>query len=78
VLAASAAPDGIQQLASQLGLQQHAPDWLKSPFAGYQIEAISSEWLRKAAAGLAGITIIYMLCLATGRLLIARQARRNA
>jgi cobalt/nickel transport system permease protein len=78
VLAASAAPDGVQQLAAQIGLRQHSPDWLKSPFSGYQVEAISSEWLRKAAAALAGIAIVYMLCLATGRLLLARQARRNA
>ena len=73
VVAASAAPDALQQLAGKLGLTQRAP-WAASPLAGYQVAAISTEWLRKAAAGLVGIALIYALCLVTGRML----ARRNA
>jgi cobalt/nickel transport system permease protein len=73
-LAASAAPDGLQRLAQELGLVERVPDWLRSPLAGYTLPAVSSEWLRRAAAGLTGIALIGGLCVATGRLL----ARRNA
>ena len=73
VLVASAAPDGLQQLAHKLGLTEQAL-WIFSPLAGYQIPAFSSEWMRRAAAGLLGIALIYLLCLATGRLLARRSA----
>jgi cobalt/nickel transport system permease protein len=74
ILAASAAPDGLQHLAGQLGLTGHSHEWLSSPLAGYELQALSPVWLRKAAAGLAGLALIYGLCIATGRLLARRSA----
>jgi cobalt/nickel transport system permease protein len=73
VLFASAQPDGIQALAGKLGLAAQAP-WPGSPLAGYELASLSSAWLRKAAAALAGVALIYALCLAAGRLLARRSA----
>jgi cobalt/nickel transport system permease protein len=72
-LVASAAPDGLQSLAGQLGLSE-STSWLHSPLAGYEFAAASSAWVRKAVAGLAGIVLIYGLCLAAGRLLARRSS----
>jgi cobalt/nickel transport system permease protein len=64
ILAASAAPDGIWRLAGALGLAARTPN--------YQIHGIESAWLGKSLAGLAGIALIYLACMLTGKL-IARQ-----
>lgn len=72
ILIASADPDGIQKLSAQLGLAAKTPTWLHAPLADYQVDAFGSPWLRKAAAGLAGLVLIYALCFVTGKW-IARQ-----
>jgi cobalt/nickel transport system permease protein len=74
ILLASTAPDGIQHLAQQLGLAEHSPAWLAAPMAGYELKAFPDGWMRKAAAGVAGLVLIYGLCLATERLLAKRRA----
>ena len=86
VLVASAAPDGIQKLAAQVGLAGHAraqgatPDstWLSgmhSPLADYQVYGIESVWLRKAAAGLAGLMMIYVICTVLGKAIARRTVK---
>jgi cobalt/nickel transport system permease protein len=74
MLWASSAPDGIESIAGQLGLSEQVQHWLPNALAGYEAQALSSEWLRKAVAGLAGLVLIYTVCAVTGRFL----ARRNA
>jgi cobalt/nickel transport system permease protein len=69
VLVASAAPDGIQQLASQVGISAHAPAWLHAPLADYEWHGVQSPWLRKASAGFTGVALLYGACLITGRFL---------
>ena len=71
VLVASAAPDGLESLTRQLGLNE-AASWMHSPLAGYEFAPASSDWMRRAVAGLAGIAMIYAACLAAGRLLARR------
>jgi len=68
LLIASAAPDGIEHLAAQLGLAR-GPLWLHAPLAGYDAGVPGPAWIRKAAAGLAGMLVIYVVSLAAGRLL---------
>jgi cobalt/nickel transport system permease protein len=68
ILIASADPDGIQQLAAQLGLSG-ASAWAHAPLAGYDASVPGPVWLRKAAAGLTGMLVIYVVSLAAGRLL---------
>jgi cobalt/nickel transport system permease protein len=74
ILIASAAPDGIEHLAKQLGLT-HTASWAHAPLAGYDAGVPGPAWLRKAAAGFTGMLVIYVVSLAAGRLL-SRQ--RNA
>jgi cobalt/nickel transport system permease protein len=71
VLVASTAPDGIWKLAGELGMVAQ-PAWLHAPFADYQLAGLESPWLRRAAAGLAGIALVYVACTLAGKL-IARQ-----
>jgi len=70
VLVASTAPDGIWKLAGELGLASQSHGW--TPLADYQLAGIDSPWLQKSLAGLAGIVLIYLACVLTGKVL-ARQ-----
>lgn len=71
VFFASANPDGLQSLASRAGLNSSPLSWLSSPLANYQIRSISYPWLTRPLAGLAGLALIYLLCLGISRILIA-------
>jgi cobalt/nickel transport system permease protein len=68
---ASAAPDAIQQLAIQSGIDT-AKVWMSAPLADYQLAALGSDWARKASAGLVGLMLIFGVCLLIGRM-ITRQ-----
>lgn len=70
ILVASTHPDGIESLS-----KAHSPAWLHAPLADYQAHGIESPWLRKSAAGMAGLVLIYGACLAAGRWLRLRNAR---
>jgi cobalt/nickel transport system permease protein len=72
VVVASTAPDGIWKLARELGLTSRSPAWLQSPLADYQLAGFESVWVQRVLAGLAGIAVIYVVCLVTGKIL-ARQ-----
>jgi cobalt/nickel transport system permease protein len=64
-LLASAAPDGIMRLSGDLGLATKTI--LHAPLADYAVGSFESLWLRKAAAGLTGMILIYGICAAAGR-----------
>jgi cobalt/nickel transport system permease protein len=66
VLIASAAPDGIQHLAAQLGLSGQTQ--LHAPLADYNVPGNGGAWARRAGAGLAGMLLIFAACALTGRL----------
>jgi cobalt/nickel transport system permease protein len=68
-LIASTHPDGIEILA-----RAHSPAWLHAPLADYQAHGISSPWLRKGMAGLAGLILIYAACIGAGRWIRQRSA----
>jgi cobalt/nickel transport system permease protein len=74
VLMASAAPDGIQKLAAQVGISAHAPAWLHAPLADYEWQGIDSPWMRKASAGFTGMVLLYGACLLTGRFLTRQRS----
>jgi len=75
VLFASAHPDGLRRLAEQAGIAGRAQSLVSSPLADYEAGFLASPWLRKAAAGMAGIGLIYLACLGVGRVM---GRRRNA
>ncbi len=69
ILVASTHPDGIETLA-----KSRTPAWLHAPLADYQAHGIASPWLRRSAAGLAGVLLIFAVCLAAGRWIRQRSA----
>lgn len=68
-LVASTHPDGIEVLSAA-----HSPAWLHAPLADYEAHGIASPWLRKSIAGVAGLGLIYLACIAAGRFLRQRSA----
>jgi cobalt/nickel transport system permease protein len=71
-LLASSAPDGIQRLGQGLGLT--AKTSFDTPFANYTFGHFESAWLRRAAAGLAGLLLIYAVCAAGARMIGRRRS----
>ncbi|MBI1787444.1 MAG: energy-coupling factor ABC transporter permease [Acidobacteria bacterium] len=72
---ASASPDGLERLAENLGIAGRAKAFLPTPLAGYQAGFIQAAWLRKAAAGLTGLALIYAACALFGRWLAPSRQR---
>ena len=64
---ASTAPDGLQRLGLQLGLGGGSS--FHAPLADYAVPALNSVWLKRAAAGLAGLTLVYAACVIAGRVI---------
>jgi cobalt/nickel transport system permease protein len=64
---ASTAPDGLQKLGLQLGLG--GGPGFHAPLADYAVPALNSVWLKRAAAGLAGLTLVYAACVIAGRVI---------
>ncbi len=56
----------------QLGLT--AQGNFRAPLADYSAGLFESTWLRHAAAGLAGLALVYGLCLAVGRFLMRQRS----
>src|SRR5579862_1477978 len=65
LLIASAAPDAVQALGQQTGRAAHA--LFSTPLAGYELAWLKTMWLRKAAAAMAGVMLIYVACVLVGR-----------
>ncbi len=74
VLFAAASPDGLEKLAENLGIASRARVLLGSPLADYETSFFSSDWLRKASAGLAGLALIYGVCIALARVISRRRS----
>ncbi len=74
-LAASAQPDGIWSLAGKIGLDAHAQATIHSPFADYRTSFLGQAWFSRAAAGIGGLVLIYVLCLVVSRVLVRRRVQ---
>ena len=74
VLFASGAPDGLESVAEQTGIAAQARNLWATPLADYELAGLSSEWARKAAAGLCGMALLFGACSLITRYL----SRRNA
>ena len=74
VLVASSQPDGLEKLADNLGIAGHARALVPTPLADYEWKSLGSEWTRKAAAGLAGLVLIFGTCLAIARIAARRRS----
>ena len=67
ILFASTHPDGLMSLARATGIAGRARPLVSSPLADYELKFLSGPWPRKAAAGIAGLLLIYAVCAAVGR-----------
>ncbi len=67
VLLASRAPDGIAQLGEQTGISAQIRTLIHTPLSNYRVALLPSELVGKAAAGLAGVLLVYVACLLVGR-----------
>ena len=68
---ASGRPDGIQKLAFEAGIAAHARTLFTSPLAEYKLQMMASPFLARSLAGLIGLLVIYVVCLAVSRVLVA-------
>jgi cobalt/nickel transport system permease protein len=73
-LIASASPDGLEAVAARLGIAEQSKALIASPMPDYQATFLTSEWMGKAFAGLAGLVIVYVLCAAISRVVIRRRS----
>jgi cobalt/nickel transport system permease protein len=71
VFVASRRPDGIENLGAQTGIAAHARTLFTSPLAEYKLQMMSSPFLAKSLAGVIGLVVVYVLCLAVSRVLMA-------
>jgi cobalt/nickel transport system permease protein len=69
---ASSAPDGIQRLGLQLGLASQPG--FHAPLADYTAGHFDSAWLRRATAGLAGLLLVYGVCVAFAKMIGRRRS----
>jgi cobalt/nickel transport system permease protein len=74
VLLAAAAPDGIQKLGRQTGIASRAHALFSTPFTDYQAAFLAAGWERKALGGLAGLALVYGVCLIFGRAVARRRS----
>jgi cobalt/nickel transport system permease protein len=71
---ASSAPDGLDKVAKDHGLQQSAHPLDRSPAAGYELRGVDDHRLSTGLAGLAGVVVTFAV--AGGLVLVVR--RRTA
>jgi len=74
VLYISALPDGFEALAARVGAASREQIVWNAPFPDYEAALPAGEWSRKSLAGLAGMAIIYGICVTVGRLLIRQRS----
>ncbi len=73
VLFASAAPDGLEKLAEEVGISGRARALIETPLADYEATFISGSWAAQAAAGLAGLLLAAALGWALARMIGRRR-----
>ena len=74
VLYISALPDGFEALAARVGAASREQIVWTAPFADYEAPLLAGDWSRKSLAGLAGMAIIYGICVTVGRLLMRQRS----
>jgi cobalt/nickel transport system permease protein len=67
-LLASSLPDGLEKLAESLGIASRATSLYQTPLSDYEVRFLGEGWLRKALAGIAGLTVVYGVCMVAARL----------
>jgi cobalt/nickel transport system permease protein len=71
---ASGLPDGLESLAEKTGIAEQARNLFETPLADYEVHGLESPWLRKAAAGLGGLAMIWIVCALLSRAIVRRRS----
>jgi cobalt/nickel transport system permease protein len=74
-LLASTAPDGLERIGILTGMASKST--FHAPLADYQLPFWSSNWGRRAVAGIAGLGVIFGLCAFAGKVLGGRPEKRK-
>jgi cobalt/nickel transport system permease protein len=74
VLLASSAPDGIEKLGEETGIASQARALMTTPLGDYQAAFIQSAWLSKASAGLAGLGLVFAVCVLIARSVVRKRS----
>jgi len=72
---ASSRPDVLEGLAENTGIAGQARNLMATPFADYEAGFVNGPWLRKAAAGVAGLGLIFGVCVAVGGLMARKRGK---
>jgi cobalt/nickel transport system permease protein len=74
VMVASSLPDGLESLAEKAGFAGRGKVLMETPLGDYEARFIEGAWPRKAAAGIAGLAVIFGVCLTAQRWLARRRS----
>jgi cobalt/nickel transport system permease protein len=74
VLLASTAPDGIARLGERTGVSSRIRTLLHTPLTNYHATFFQSDTGGKIVAGLAGIALVYAVCVLVGRSVVRRRS----
>ncbi len=67
----SETPDGIVSVLRRAGVSAPSVGLFHSPVADYQLDSAMAPWLSRSLAGLAGLVIVYVVCLVIARMITA-------
>jgi cobalt/nickel transport system permease protein len=76
VVFASSWPDLVESFSARLGIASREVTLLSSPLSGYEWQGLATPWLRKAAAGFAGLTAVWLVLRFFTRLIAAKEPAR--
>ena len=71
ILFASTHPDGLQRFAEQIGISGRVKSLFVTPLSDYKLNLLGNDWLNRAMAGIAGLAIVYVLCIIAARIITA-------
>ena len=74
VTVASTLPDGIEHLAKRLQIHVSTGSIWHSPLRDYQVQILGASWFSRVSAGLIGLLLVYLACVA-GSYLLTRTRR---
>ena len=74
ILFASSLPDGLEKVAEKAGMSHQSANLFQTPLKDYELSFVASSYLKRSAAGLIGIGLVYAACLLVARLIKRRSS----
>jgi hypothetical protein len=73
-LIASSSPDSLEKVAESIGIADRETSIVQAPMPDYQLVSLASGAAGKIVAAIAGLLIVFIVCVTAGRLLAGRKA----